>query len=114
MSTINNGDKKSFIEEIQSLNDTIKFRVIVVAAVFIMGIVVYVWLGYFNTLISSVPQDPTAQSQTVLPSTGGDDASTSGASGLASISAEFMNMIHGFIKTLQSPGQYIIKPQNSQ
>jgi len=56
-------DQKSFIEEIRSLNEPTKRKIMLGATVIIMVLVIYLWLAYFNTIVPNAvpavaPQSP--------------------------------------------------------
>jgi hypothetical protein len=123
--------RKGFIEELQSLDEPVKRRVLVIAAIVAMFVVVYVWLGYFNNLVTAIPQEQVAQNtmqdQAVTPSappapvpiaeTMGSSAA-SGPSvwqrmsgGMAYMYGAAANVLRGFASIFGAPGQYTIKPQ---
>jgi len=45
--------QKSFIEKLQELDETMKKRVLIAGSAVLMALVVYVWLGYFNSIVTS-------------------------------------------------------------
>ena len=54
--------RKTFLEELQSLEEPTKFKILIASTVVIMIVVVYFWLAYFNGIVSSVSQ-PTVADQ---------------------------------------------------
>jgi len=62
-----NEHQKNFLQELQSLDEQTKRRVLLISSVVIMGIVIYLWLGYFNNIVNTAPlaaaQPSVSQSQ---------------------------------------------------
>lgn len=100
--------KKGFFEELQSLDEPTKKKIMIVAAVVIMAMVIYVWLAYFNNLLASVTQPPVADNSTAGAS--GGNLFDGIQQGTASIYRLFMNALHGLSSILEAPRQYIIHP----
>ena len=44
---------KSFLEELQSLEESTKTKVLIVSTIVLMLLVFYFWLAYFNGIVSS-------------------------------------------------------------
>ena len=97
--------QKTFLEEIQSLDQATKQKVLIIASASIMAIIVFLWMAYFNTLIGGAPGIAVV-SQMAAPATV-SAPSASGPSVWQDIAHEF-NAIVNFFK---SPRQYEIKPQ---
>ena len=57
-------NKKSFIDELRSLDEAAKQKIMIVATMAIMIVVVYVWFGYFNGLVRRRPTQPAIIAQT--------------------------------------------------
>ena len=122
--------RKGFIEELQALDEPVKRRVLVIAAIVAMFVVVYVWLGYFNNLVTAIPQEQVAQNTTQdqattpSPSTAVPSVGTTGSpvasgpsawqrmsGGMAYMYGAVINDLRGFASIFGAPGQYTIKPQ---
>jgi hypothetical protein len=89
-------NKKSFLEELQALDESTKRKVVVVATIVIMIGVVYLWSGYFNGLVAAngAPANEPA-------------ATSAGANWLS-------GAMQGIGQWFKNPGQYTIHPQSSQ
>jgi hypothetical protein len=83
--------QKSFLEELQSLDEPVKRRILVVSAIIIMAIVIYVWLGYFNGLVATNQPQQT---------------SGSGSSFWRNMTGDMADMINFF----RGPRQYVVQP----
>jgi hypothetical protein len=57
----NENPSKNFLEEIQSLSDGDKKRVLIIGTIVIMAIVIGVWFTYFNTIITGSASPAVAQ-----------------------------------------------------
>ncbi len=102
----------SFLDQLQSLDERKKTQVLVITTIVIMAIVIYFWLGYFNSIVSTVSlptvADNQGQAATNTPTTTGQTQNIPGffqimGSGLASIAHAFGNM-------LEAPRKYAVKP----
>lgn len=91
--------KKSFLEEMQSLEEPAKRRILIVATIVVMIVVIYIWLGYFNSIVASGSQTATISTQTQS----------------ASVGSGFWNNLKTEIshswQAVTSFGQYTIHPQ---
>ena len=105
--------RKTFIEELQSLEEPTKKKILVITTIVIMIVVVYLWLAYFNGLIVS----NTAQT-TVAAGSQAASAQTSSSpgfwgnmkNGAAIVSQSIFGGIVRFGQVLNTPRQYIVKP----
>jgi flagellar basal body-associated protein FliL len=61
------------LEELQSLSDGSKKRVLVIATVIIMIIIVGVWVAYFNSIIMGTAQQVATEATTTSAVGGADD-----------------------------------------
>jgi hypothetical protein len=43
---------KTFLEELQSLDESAKQKILIVATIIIMIVVIYFWVAYFNNIVS--------------------------------------------------------------
>lgn len=96
-----------FIEQLQSLNEPKKTKVLVVATIIVMAVVVYFWLGYFSSIVSSVPQPAVAAQDQSAPMA--QQQAEPGffqrmGSGMAA-------MVRAFGNILEAPRKYIVQPQ---
>ncbi len=109
MHTMREEPKKSFLEELQSLDEPTKRIVMIVLTVVIMVVVIYVWLAYFNNLLASVGQPQVADNGASTGTAGGNlvDAVRNGT---AFIYGSFVNAVHALSNVFQTPRQYIIRP----
>jgi hypothetical protein len=99
--------KKNFLEELQSLDEATKQKVIIVATVVIMVVIVYFWLAYFNNLVAGVGQVAAQQpAASATPAA----AATPGPGIFERMGAGFAAMDHWFANLFQAPKQYIVKP----
>jgi len=128
MITMHEENKKSFLDELQSLSEATKKKVVIIATAVLMIGVVYLWLGYFNGLVAGGSQ----QQQTAANGDAGNQAQiaqqnpsgTSGANGAGDANSNpgfaqnFKNGMaaigQAFVGALKSPGKYNIQPQGSQ
>ena len=94
----------SFFEQLQSLDESMKQKILIVATIVIMVVVVYVWIGYFNGIVAGVSQPDQSvaqvQPQATQPTSGGNSVWQDMQNGMA-------NMINAF----KQPGQYTIEPK---
>lgn len=101
---------KSFLEKLQSADEDIKRRWMIGATIVIMVIVVYIWMAYFNTLISGFsPSQVSVSDQTAAGSHG---FWFTMKNGMSTIYNMFMSAAGGFGKILNAPREYIVKPPN--
>jgi hypothetical protein len=101
--TMEEEKQKSFLEEVQAFDESVKRKILVVATVVIMIVVAYVWVGYFNGLVagSSQQDQPPVVAAAQTPSgNSGYNLWQSMTSGMADI-----------VNTFRGPGQYTVTPQ---
>jgi hypothetical protein len=91
----------SFFESLQSMDESMKQKILVVATVVIMILVVYVWLGYFNGIVAG-----TSQSNTSVATAQVQPVSSGGNSFWQSMKDDMANMANVF----KQPGQYNVQP----
>lgn len=105
-------EENNFLEELQALGEPTKRKILIVATAIIMVIVVYVWFGYFNGLVTNVSQSPVAQSQEAQTSTNSGFFQTIGNAAMF-IGGECVRAIHAVKDLFQKTGQYVVTPQNN-
>lgn len=93
---------KGFIEELQSLSDVHKKRVLIIATIVIMVIVVGVWLSYFNGILAAASQPAVAETTSTTPTASGPSMWQNIKNEMASIGNVF-----------NSSSQYTIQPSSS-
>jgi hypothetical protein len=98
-------NKKSFLEELQSLDEATKRKVAIATTAVIMIGVVYIWFGYFNSLVAGVSQQPTVATNAGTSDTG----SSSGPSFFQNMQSGAAAIGGEFIGVFSHPGQYNIK-----
>ncbi len=116
-------NNKSFLEELRSLDEATKRKVAVVATAILMIGVVYVWVGYFNGLVTGTSEQSTvADGQAQVGSTqpvaeNSNNASSAGSgfgqnikSGIAVIGSYFAGVAQWLVGLVKNPGQYNIHP----
>ncbi len=96
---------RTFLEELQALDESVKRRVLTVATVVVMVVVAYVWVGYFNGLVAGSSQEQSAIVAAAQTPTGG--AGDGGYNFWQSIKSGWTNMEN----TVRGPGHYTITPQ---
>ncbi len=109
-----NPHSKNFIEEIRSLSDPVKRKILFGATAIMMVLVVYLWLAYFNTLVPSAV--PITIEQAPVATTSTPEASGSGIFGLFADAAgsfwqAIRNGVRGFAGALKNPRQYNVSPR---
>ena|SRR5690348_3509077 len=102
--------KKGFLEELQSLSEPTKRKIMIVATVVIMAVVIYVWLAYFNNLLASVGQPTVAENTGAASVPSGSDFAQGTKSGMAFIYDIFLKAVHGLAGIWEAPRQYNIQP----
>jgi type IV secretory pathway TrbL component len=106
-------EQKNFMEELRALDEPTKRKILVVAVAVSMIVVVYLWLAYFNSIVSGTAPS-VAQSAAVvnIPAASG----TGGVLGLfATTMASFWQAVKDgagtAIGTLENARQYNISPR---
>lgn len=115
--TMAQGHKKGFWEELQSLDDQTKQKVLIITTAIVMVIIIYFWLAYFNNLVAGVAQQSVATAAPAAASTPVASAGATGPSAWQDIGNGFMNIAgafawigHGIVGIFQSPKQYVVQP----
>lgn len=101
---------KGFIEELQSLNEVVKKRVLIIATTVIMVVVVGVWFSYFNGIIASASQPVIAIDATTTAQTVPTASSSANGPGV------WQNIENGFASIgniFKGPSQYNIQPKSN-
>lgn len=98
-------NEKNFLERIRSADDRTKKRWMIIFTVISMIVVIYVWLAYFNNLISGFSSSGREEAQ--------DDGFTFWQAirgGGAIIYGGFTEKARGLGDVLNAPREYIIEP----
>ncbi len=103
------------LEELQSLSDGNKKRVLIIATVIIMVIIIGVWVTYFNSVIVGTDQSvateaTTTTSAVATPTTTAPAPVTAQANG-PSIWQNIKNGFGSIANVFKKPSQYNIQPQ---
>jgi len=112
---MNEDHKKSFseqfIDELQALEEGTKRKILIITTIFAMAIILYLWTGYFGSLISAIPQTqpPVAQNDQSDQTATGTSTAQNGPSFFQSVQSGMAN-IYG---TLRGPGQYDVTPTST-
>jgi hypothetical protein len=110
----NEYEKKGLLEEIQSLNEKNKKRVLVIGTAIIMIIVIGVWITYFNGIIASAGQQSVADGSTNAATTQGTVAAAQPTAPIAHGSSIWQNVENGMASIgniFKRPSNYTIQPQ---
>jgi hypothetical protein len=103
------------LEELQSLSDVNKKRILIIATIIIMVIVVSIWISYLNSIVAGPAQQAAQATSTVASAFATDTlptvtpAQTSGPSIWQNIENWFGSLLSNFGK----PSQYTIQPQSN-
>jgi hypothetical protein len=109
------------LEELQSLSDASKKRVLIIATIIIMVIIIGVWVVYFNSIIAGPSQQATVQATSsvavatpiavpaTLPTVTSAPAQASGPS----LWQNIKNGIGSVANIFKKPSQYNIQPQSN-
>lgn len=109
----------SFLEKLQSAPEAAKRRWIIAATAAIMVAVIYIWLAYFNTLLTAGFSSPAnsspagSEQMTQPPSTAGGSNVTfwqTLKNSVANLYAIFTEKLRDLGNILNAPREYIIKP----
>lgn len=98
-----------FIEKLQNADETIKRRWMFALTAVAMVVVVFVWLAYFNNLVSGGFTEPDFAAAEPAESNSFTFFETF-KSGLAFAYRTFFGLLHGFGAILSEPREYIISP----
>jgi hypothetical protein len=99
-------NNKSFLEELQSLDEPTKSKVLIITTIVIMAVVIYFWLGYFSSIVTGIPQ----------PAVAGEDQPAQNANQSAEpgffqrMGNGMATIIHSFGQILEAPRKYVVKP----
>jgi hypothetical protein len=109
------------LEELQSLSQANKKKILIVSTIIIMIIVIGVWVSYFNSIVIGNAPAPAAQatstataSETVLaPIVITPATSTSVRASSPGIWQDIKNWFGSIANIFQKPSQYNIQPQSN-
>lgn len=91
---------KGLLEKLQSADEAAKKRYVVIASAVVMVVVLWLWLGYFNNLITRESPAVAANQPSFF---------TTMKRGAGIVYQGFIDAIGGFGKALTSPKTYEIK-----
>jgi uncharacterized membrane protein YraQ (UPF0718 family) len=104
------------LEELQSLSDGNKKRILVIATVIIMVIIIGVWVAYFNSVIMGTTQptatEATTSSAVVAPITTTVAPAATQANG-PSLWQNIENWFESIANIFKKPSQYTVQPQSN-
>jgi hypothetical protein len=106
-------EKRSFIEELQSLDESTKQKVLVIATAVIMVVVLYFWFADFNNIVSNASGGASLQngSSTVENASASEGFSQMAQDGAGTIFQSFKNGIESIGGFVKSPKQYEVSPK---
>jgi hypothetical protein len=96
--------QKSFLEEIQAFDESVKRKILVVATVVVMIVVAYAWVGYFNGLVAESSQQQATGTATQTAASGAESGGYNFWQSMKSGMADIVN-------TFRGPGRYTVTPQ---
>ncbi len=100
--------KKGFLEELQSLDEPTKKKVLIIATAIIMVVVIYFWLMYFNSFVVDTTITNTVATGTPAVAA---PAAPAGPGAWQNIEGWFASIGHAISGAFQAPRQYIVQPQ---
>jgi hypothetical protein len=107
-----NTDHKSFIEELRTLGEPVKSKILFGTAAVSMIVVISLWLAYFNTIVpSAVPITAQAPAAAVAQDTGGPGIFGLLADAASSFWGSALGGVQGIVGALKNPKQYDISPK---
>jgi hypothetical protein len=95
------------LEELQSLSETNKKRVLVIATIIIMIIIIGVWVTYFNNIIIGNSSQAASQATSTAVAAPAPVAPPAGPGVWQNIE----NGLRRFVNIFRKPSQYNIQPQ---
>ena len=108
-----NSDNKSFIEELRSLSEPAKRKILWIAVAASMVFVMYLWFAYFDTIMAnSLPTTTTQASVTATASDMGEPGLVAlFATAAGSLWQAIGNQAQDVASALKNPRQYDISPK---
>lgn len=94
------------LEELQSLDETTKRRLLVIATIIIMVIVVGIWISYLNSIVAGPVAQATSSASVAMPTS---TPAPAGANGL-SIWQNIEHWVSSVADIFRKPSQYTIQP----
>lgn len=101
----NENEQKNWIEKIQSIDEDRKRRWMVLIAIIIMIVVIFIWLRYFNILVSMNAPEPSP-----VPQNGGFSFWQTAKGGATMIYQSIISGIKNLFAAFGSSKSYEIKP----
>lgn len=102
------------LEELQSLSEGDKKRVLIIATIVIMIIIIGVWMVYFNSVIMGTAQQAAAGATTANSAASAPVTATPSVAAQANGPSLWQNIENGFgsiANVFKKPSQYTIQPQ---
>lgn len=93
-----NGAKnfKDFLERLRASDETTKRKIIIITSIICMIVIIYVWLGYFNSIVSGGAQPAPVASASSAPSANFWQSVQSSTNALyGKLSGEFNALLNG-------------------
>ena len=106
-----NADRKSFIEELRSLSEPVKRKILFCAAIMSMIIVTTLWLAYFNTIVPGAVPVATASPMTTIAQNTNRGVWGLFADAANSFWGAALDGSHGVVSALKNSKQYNISPK---
>lgn len=100
---------REFIEKLQSAPHERKRIWMILFTAVVMMAVIYVWLAYFNNLVTSLSRPAIARTPEIESRDGFSFGQTM-KNGAAAIYSFLADKLKGLIGVLETPREYIIKP----
>ncbi len=99
------------LRQIQSLDESTKRTILIVSTIIIMAAVIYLWIGYFNGIVTAENPPAPIAGNTTQP----DSGNAPDNSALGNIASAFANAFNGAVHwvgdALGNQGKYNIRPK---
>lgn len=105
-------DKKSFIEELRSLDEPTKHKIMIGTVIVSMFLVVYLWFAYFNTIVQNTsPVAAQASTTSAAEDSGGLGIGNLFADAASSLWQSIAGGAKGMVNAVRSSKKYNINPR---
>jgi hypothetical protein len=111
--------KTDFVEKLQALDDNAKRNIVIGGSILVMGVVVIVWLGYFNGIVNGRSQSTALNTDALPPPAAAPAPAAMPAAPVAASPAGpsmWQNVVGGFASIgniFNQPHTYQIKPNSN-